>query len=147
MQATLGTIRELSLSGFSEAALIWLCFNDLNLRIHHCLPMISSKLPRPQACFVLVSILLQHQVWTTPDSTNGKISPFFTTSLCSFIKSQSSVGLDLFPTLCSLFLLFCWELLACYQVPRWSWTRGKQSWALQVLSPKSIPLLDSPKWE
>lgn len=62
MQATLGTTRELSLNGFSEAALIWLYLNDLNLRIHHCLPMISSKIPRAQACFVLVSILLQHHV-------------------------------------------------------------------------------------
>lgn len=62
MQATLGTVRELSLNGFSEAALIWLYVNDINLRIHHCLPVISSKLPRAQACFVLVSILLQHHV-------------------------------------------------------------------------------------
>lgn len=147
MQATLGTTRELSLNGFSEAALIWLYLNDLNLRIHHCLPMISSKIPRAQACFVLVSILLQHHVWTIPDVTNRKISPFFTPSLCFFTKSQSSVGLDPLPTLCSWFLLFCREFLACNQMPPWRWTRRKQRWALQVLPPRSIPLLDSPKWE
>jgi len=30
MQATLGTVRELSLNVCSDDALIWLCFNDLN---------------------------------------------------------------------------------------------------------------------
>lgn len=103
MQATLGTVRVLSLNGFSEAALIWLYFNDLNLRIHHFLPMISSKLPRAQACFVLVSVLLQHHVWIILNATNGKISSFFTTSLLFFTKSQSSLGFDPLSTLCSCF--------------------------------------------